>query len=324
MSKDYMNRLRRKSTNGGETYAERSLNKLKDTMDELLDNKENPNVHTVIYMPREKVGLQYEGESLNMLIDDVSKNDIKTNDDKYVNVKYEDRFKVGDEIYWHNSWWIFYHEERNSILSHKTFTMKRCNYEYTYVYNGVKYIIPSALISLTLYSDGLSDKVYLSNSDGKRRIYMPDNSITKTIGIGSRMMITNNTVFEFTHVDDFSRPGCRDCILGQVFNVSKDDKENNIAYNKGSEIEDTNEIVGDKEIYLGGNNKYTLRNEDVVGTWSLEDDCGCVSIDTTYGGSGCRLICKNDIDYIGHKLIIKFTSQSSTVYKKEIIIKGLF
>ena len=324
MPKDYINRLRRKATLNGNTFADQAITQMRDEFNKMVDNLENPSVHRLPYVPMHNVGYDEIGKLVNVVITDITLNDIKVNDDKMIQTKFEDTYHVGDQVYFAGHWWIFYHEEYNSIQSHKTFSMKRCNITIPFVIEGTKYSIPTSIISLTLYSDGLADKVYISNSDGKRRIYLPDNEITKKMSIGTRVMLTGNTVFEITHVDDFSRPGCRDCIMAQIYIVSRDDKENNTAYNKISEPMQRGGIIGTENIYLGSSCIYTCYDAYErlgIGCVTLVARDNCVWIDKSY--DGIKLTCTDDIDYIGEKVML-IISDGDAIYKKEITIKGFF
>ena len=232
MSKDYLHKFRRKIDIGGCSQADAETMELRENFNEMVDEKLVPTVHTVKYVSREKVGIDLEGININVNLEDTSENDQKSNDEKFVHFKYDLDVKSGDQIYWHDTWWILYHEERKTILASKTFTCKRCNFNYNIEINNVRYNFPVLLTNLTLYSDGMADQTYMSNQDGSRRITISDNEHSEFVRIGTRIMVSKNTVYEVCHIDDFSRHGVKDCMLKQVFISSKDDRDNLVAWNE--------------------------------------------------------------------------------------------
>lgn len=332
MSKDYLHKFRRKIDIGGCSQADAETMELRENFNEMVDEKLVPTVHTVKYVSREKVGIDLEGININVNLEDTSENDQKSNDEKFVHFKYDLDAKSGDQIYWHDTWWILYHEERKTILASKTFTCKRCNFNYNIEINNVKYNFPVLLTNLTLYSDGMADQTYMSNQDGSRRITISDNEHSEFVRIGTRIMVSKNTVYEVCHIDDFSRHGVKDCMLKQVFISSKDDRDNLVAWNEfnNDNIEEENMILGENVIRLGANEIYTFTTsvKDCRPEWIVEAEDNCVEIDTTYDNSqDCRKIrlkCKPDVKYLG--TIVKITviidnGKSST---KEIRIGGMF
>lgn len=325
-NRDYLQKFRRRM------YATRVCNpseantyELRETFNEMIDNMLVPTIHEVPYVKRDNVGVSVKDKLIRVNVEDTSKNDQKTNDEKYFSFKWDMDVNSGDMIYWHNTWWVMYHEEKKAVLSHKLFTAKKCNFTYKFINKGEEYIIPMLITNLTLYSDGMADKVYMSNEDGNRRLTLTENEYTKDLGIGKKVMV-NNRVFEITHVDNFSRPGVKDCIVSQLFNTSLDDKENGIAYNESSEPVDETGIIGSNYIYLGSSDVYKT-NVEII-RWEIEAPDNCVKIDNQYNDNDnnrrCRLICTDDIDYIGTKVTLKIIIRNAENITKEIMIKGLF
>lgn len=321
-NKDYIRFLRRKMEVMGESVGEVETLEAREVFNNMIDEKLSPTVNTVFYVKREYCGDNTIGKNINVNVTDVSKNDQKSNDEKYFDFKLEENPKIGDQILWDETWWTLYHKENNSVITHRTFTAKKCNFDYHFEYRGKRFEFPISLVNLTLYSDGMADKVYMSNQDGKRKLIIPNNENSKNIKVGTRVMITNNTVFEITHVDDFSRPGVKDCIVSQVFRTSQDDTENNLAFNKDNLPIAEEDIIGEKILYLGSNEVYTTKI-DKYSRWEVEAIDNCVYVDTSYG-EGCRLICTDDIKYIGTKIKLKLIQYSTPIAIKEITIKGMF
>lgn len=328
MSKDYLHKFRRKIDINGCSQSSSETIELRENFNEMVDQKLVPTVHTVKYVKKENVGTDLEGTKINVNIENVAYNDQKTNDEKFVNFKWDSNVKIGDEFYWHDTWWVLYHEEKLSIFSHKTYVCKKCNFIYNMKFNGEVYQIPLLLTNLTLYSDGMADRVAMSAEEGGRRITYPVNDLTKNLVIGSRIMLSNDTIYEIAHMDDFSRVGVVDAVLNQIFFNSQDDKENIIAWNDFNEKNEAS-ILGDEVLRLGANAVYTNPfNLSALPIWEIDAEDNCVWIDTTYDNSSngnVRLQCTKDMSYIGTTVTLRVTNRRTNVVCVKIIkIGGMF
>jgi hypothetical protein len=328
MSKDYLHKFRRKIDINGCSQSSSETIELRENFNEMVDQKLAPTVHTVKYVKKENVGTDLEGTKININIENVAYNDQKTNDEKFVNFKWDSNVKIGDEFYWHDTWWVLYHEEKLSIFSHKTYVCKKCNFIYNMKFNGEVYQIPLLLTNLTLYSDGMADRVAMSAEEGGRRITYPVNDLTKNLVIGSRIMLSNDTIYEIAHMDDFSRVGVVDAVLNQIFFNSQDDKENVIAWNDFNEKNEAS-ILGDEVLRLGANAVYTNPfNLSALPIWEIDAEDNCVWIDTTYDNSSngnVRLQCTKDMSYIGTTVTLRVTNRrTNIVCVKTIKIGGMF
>ena len=328
MSKDYLHKFRRKIDINGCSQSSSETIELRENFNEMVDQKLVPTVHTVKYVKKENVGTDLEGTKINVNIENVAYNDQKTNDEKFVNFKWDSNVKIGDEFYWHDTWWILYHEEKLAIFSHKTYVCKKCNFIYNMKFNGEVYQIPLLLTNLTLYSDGMADRVAMSAEEGGRRITYPVNDLTKNLVIGSRIMLSNDTIYEIAHMDDFSRVGVVDAVLNQIFFNSQDDKENIIAWNDFNEKNEAS-ILGDEVLRLGANAVYTNPfNLSALPIWEIDAEDDCVWIDTTYDNSSngnVRLQCTKDMSYIGTTVTLRVTNRRTNVVCVKIIkIGGMF
>ena len=328
MSKDYLHKFRRKIDINGCSQSSSETIELRENFNEMVDQKLAPTVHTVKYVKKENVGTDLEGTKININIENVAYNDQKTNDEKFVNFKWDSNVKIGDEFYWHDTWWILYHEEKLAIFSHKTYVCKKCNFIYNMKFNGEVYQIPLLLTNLTLYSDGMADRVAMSAEEGGRRITYPVNDLTKNLVIGSRIMLSNDTIYEIAHMDDFSRVGVVDAVLNQIFFNSQDDKENIIAWNDFNEKNEAS-ILGDEVLRLGANAVYTNPfNLSALPIWEIDAENNCVWIDTTYDNSSngnVRLQCTKDMSYIGTTVTLRVTNRrTNVVCVKTIKIGGMF
>ena len=328
MSKDYLHKFRRKIDINGCSQSSSETIELRENFNEMVDQKLAPTVHTVKYVKKENVGTDLEGTKININIENVAYNDQKTNDEKFVNFKWDSNVKIGDEFYWHDTWWVLYHEEKLAVFSHKTYVCKKCNFIYNMKFNGEIYQIPLLLTNLTLYSDGMADRVAMSAEEGGRRITYPVNDLTKNLVIGSRIMLSNDTIYEIAHIDDFSRVGVVDAVLNQIFFNSQDDKENIIAWNDFNEKNEAS-ILGDEVLRLGANAVYTNPfNLSALPIWEIDAEDNCVWIDTTYDNSSngnIRLQCTKDMSYIGTTVTLRVTNRrTNVVCIKTIKIGGMF
>ena len=338
-NRDYLHKFRRRLHMDGNSQGEIETNELRDNFNEMDDEKLVPTVHTVKYIKREDVGVDLVGTNININIEDVSETDQKTNDEKFMHFKWELDVESGDQIYWHNNWWTLYHQERKSVQASKTFIAKRCNFNYMIEIEGIKYYFPVHLMNLTLYSDGMADQTYMSNQDGSRRITISDNSHSKFVKIGTRIMLSEDTIYEVCHIDDFTRHGVKDCMLKQVFMTSRDDKENLVAWNEfnipkeNKMDEDGNvipEIIGTDIVRLGAYEIFVFDgvNKNCTPKWEIVSEDNCLEIDTSYDNSSdytkIRLKCKPDPKYLGTIATITATIDPGLSCTKEIRIGGMF
>lgn len=331
-NEEYIRLLRRRYNCQNDENETSEVLDARATFNSMVDEKLSATVHTVRYVNRNDVGVDDEGIEININVTDTSKNDQKTNDEKYFDFKWEMDVDNGDQIYWDGTWWLLYHRERNSVQTHKTFTGKKCNFDYHAEVHGIQYKFPIALVNLTLYSDGMADKVYMSNPEGKRRIYLTNNEHTQKLGLGQRIMISSETVFEISHIDDFSRPGVKECIISQVFITSKDDVENVIAWNDNINKEEPEvAILGSDVVYVGGNEYYTtdVSLKGCVSRLEVTSLDNCVTIDKNFyeenedGSTVWRVNCVNDIRYIGEEVILRLVTTKGD-FTRTIKVKGMF
>lgn len=271
-----------------------------------------------------------------VMITDVTLNDQRALDEKYIHFELDTEIEVGCYVRWRGKDWLLAFEETNAFDSHRTFIMKYCNQVFRFLYNGEVYDIPSSVTNLTLYSDGLADGVYVSRADAKRNIKMGYNPITRMVDLGHRFMLTNKTVFRVTHIDNFSQPRVIACIVLQTAIIPKDDLENNIAYNETFDIEnDTEETIPEETpvdvldgIFIEGSDKIFLGSEEsyfsnkINTSWYFEEGEKAFTITST-GNGVCNVIATTQSKYIGHKGIL-YAEVDGEVTQKEIVIKNYF
>lgn len=116
----------------------------------------------------------------------------------------------------------------------------------------------------------MADGVYLSAGDAKNRVTFGTNPITRTIDVGSRIMITNKTLYRITNLTDFEyndrigENGLISCLALQTEGVAEDDYVNNIAYNRDNGECNNSKIKGLSEIYLYSENEYSIEYDKEI------------------------------------------------------------
>lgn len=104
-----------------------------------------------------------------MVIKDIADNDKSAFDEKYLVCRLECPVDVGSYIYWNKSYYILEFEEVITTMTHKKYTLKRCNEWFNIGYKGEIYRTPVNITNLTMYSKGIHDYKYISNLDAKEQ-----------------------------------------------------------------------------------------------------------------------------------------------------------
>lgn len=318
-----LSRFKRRAQRSGENRKEKAINEGIRNFRKVLN--ENPTCSEVQATVPDEVCITDSTRYIMAMITDVALNDKSALDDKYIHVDIEEDIDVGCYVKWQGINWLLVFQEVNGFPTHKTFVMKRCNQIFRFKQNGVIYDIPVSVTNLTLYSDGLADGKYLSRADAKRNIKFGSSPVTRSIDLGNRIMLTNKTVFRFTHIDNFSYEGLIACIGLQTTLIPQDDTENNIAYNPDSmedkiqDIPSSTEIDGEDYIYLGSEESYYIDAPNI--TWGLGDDiCKVESVNNGV----CTISATKDSKYIGHIVTLYAKNGKNLVAMKDITIKGYF
>ena len=329
-----------------ENYRERVLLGARDRREKLTIQsertferqlKESPSAKRLkATLPGEINVLNNENE-IDCIILDVTNNDIKSFDQKYLLVRKDENFDIGCYIEFDGAYWLAAFKEHRVLDTHKKFTLYKCNNIWNYKKNGKLYKFPVYVQNLSLYSDGLADNKYTSQEDGKLSIYYGENPITKSISINTRIMISNKLVFRVTNINDYEFRSNHNgqcaikCLLLQTTLLDKDDLENNIAWNeesKGNEI-NTNviSIVGDKKAMLGSKKIYVSSKDVDYKHWEIE--CSSTklrqSIDfkTPNGGDKhCEIKFPSSVEFVGETIKLKLFVSNSLADTLDIVIKG--
>lgn len=226
-------------------------------------------------------------------INDITDNDKRALDEKEILTEPNLDVDVGSYTFYDNCWWILIFKEHKTSGAYMKFIMRRCNQIVNHRLNDQIYQLPVSIENLTMYSDGMADVKYVSYADSKRQVWYGSNPVTRTMSIGTRMMLSHYSTFRITHINDFEyngrftgADGLIKALVLETERVKGDDIENKVAFNKVSNYEVKAEsslsldaeisIKGNKFIYLGSKNTYRLHYPDVV--WTLDNEYEYVSI----------------------------------------------
>lgn len=320
MTNPYDRHKRRWLVKGG-TESEEYLNQAIENFNSLVDNMEAPTVHTVEYT----LPLDYNIDNKlkeNILISDFNEME-SIMDKKAVHVKLDSKISSGSLIYWDNTSWIVTNEEHKSVLSNKTYTMQKCAVDINILYDGTQYTYPSYVSNLTLYSDGKKELVNLDVSSAKYTVYIVENEVTKTVDINTRFVIKGR-VYEVSLIDDFTIDNVRILTICETVANSLDDLENDVAYNKNSDILETenpiDKIKGSDIILIGDTVEYTYVSANA---WDLVyNDC---LILVSQSPGKCVVKCNSDSNLIGKKAKLQALDYDGNVIaEKEITIGSVF
>lgn len=308
---------------GATTSKERITNDLEQTFEKYL-NQSPTCIEVPISIPNQFPDLTKLNKEL-VSINDISNNDKKSLDEKKLLTRNSLNIDLGCYLYYDNSWWLVIFKESKTINSYQKYIIRRCNQIVKYKYSGKIYDIPVSILNMTLYADGLQSNVYTTRQDAKRDVWYGSNEITNSIDIKTRLMLTRQTVFEVTHVNDFEYPGLIKVLVNQVEGFDTDDEDNNVAWNpndKDNSFETTHKIQGDKFIHQGGKNTYKIEESNVI-EWLLKESSEYMTLTNNSDGT-CTVQASSLSQSIGTKvtLIARDKSSSVVVDSLTITIRG--
>lgn len=321
MTNAYSRHKRRWQQKGG-IDSDIYLNQATETFEELVDDNLNPTTHTVEYTRPFEFDINNKYEA-NIVISDVTRNANDKYDTKLLHVRNDSDIDSSSYIWWNDDVWIVSNEENNSVLTHRTYNLKRCSEEVRILIDGDLFSYPIALTNLTIYSDGLKENLNITTSSVKYSVLLPSNDITDMVEIETRFLI-NGKAFKVTMVDNFTNKNVHTLTMIEVSLNSLDDVENNVAWNKNSAIEeitDYNEILGKDIIHLGETLELTCTD---AYTWNIIDESKCVREIVPNSGK-CLISCKSNNNLINEKIIVQAINVGGAIIReKEITVRGLF
>ena len=321
MDREVQERHRRRWMDEGTSDSEYALNQSIEGFNELVDNMLAPTVHRVRCSRPLNNDINILGVE-NVIISDLTRNEA-AKDEKLLHTKLESIIDSGSYIWWLNERWIVLSEEHNVVPSHRTFMIRKCEIDANILINGEKYSYPVYAYNTTLYSDGLKELVNLSVSSAKYSIMIAENGITNTLDIGSRFIIRGRA-FEVSLIDDFTIKNVRTLTICETTVNSKDDLENDVAYNDNSERQNNMtdlKIQGSDIILLGDTLEYTLSGSS---SWDLRYGTKGVKVISSNAGK-CSIKCEANSNLIGATIILDaYDYGGNVIDSKEIRIRGMF
>ena len=298
---------------------------------------ESPSAKKILATKPNQIDIVGNTNYMDCIILDISNNDIKAFDQKYILVRKDEDFDIGCYVYFDGTYWLAMYKEHRTLDTHKKFTLTKCNNIFNYVVEGVKYEIPIYAQNLSLYSDGLADNKYTSAEDSKASAWFGENPITKSIKVNTRIMLEHRSVFRMNNINDFefrSAPGKTCAIKVMLLHTAvtdKDDLVNNIAWNDCAKVDeiDTSKtyIVGDKKAMLGSKKTYKCSNEIDYKQWEIEcspelkESITLLTPDSEDGH--CEIKFPSNIRFVGEKVKLKLFANDDLMDALEITIKSI-
>ncbi|MGL4802036.1 MAG: hypothetical protein ACRC18_07195 [Cetobacterium sp.] len=278
----------------------------------------------------DEVNITENTKTVRVIVNDVSDNDQKSFDEKWLFIENEHNVHIGCYALFDDCIWLINFKEHNSIGAYKKFIMKKCNQIVKYKYDGVIYDIPVVAKNLTQYSDGLQDVVYTSMPDNKLSLAYGVNHITKNIKLGQRVMLNGTRVYRTTMVEDYQynasyqkHDGIASAIVVFTPLRDTDDVENNLADNDDTVNVVGLNIVGSDKVMPGSKFKYGL-SEARYTDWKIEYKGSKSNYVTLKRGDGvCTLDIRSDMDLIGESFkLISINGVNLPQCEKEISVTG--
>ena len=314
----YMDSFRKRVGRGGVTSIKsRIVADARKNFERSLKN--DPSAITTKITNVGEVNIAEDTRLVDCIINDYSKNDQKTYDEKIIYLRHsEENIGIGSYVEFDGYIWLIIFREHRSANVYRSFIMRKCNQIIKYEYQGRVYDIPCIVKNLTQYSDGLQDIVYTSTPDARRSITYSDNFVTYNIKLGHRFLINKNNAYRVTHIQDFEYQddytesnGIATCIAIHTSTLSDDDMDNNIAFN-GETSNDT--------IMIGSNLSYSMEGC----TWYIEytsDKVDYLNISNKEGNYTISI--DMDFDLIGQTFKLKALDFDGNVTSiKDVTVVG--
>lgn len=326
---NYFEKYRKRNLKDFNTIEEKERNDMINDFEFYL-TKEARSAYEVQYTRPDELINKETNLHERMVIKDIADNDKSAFDEKYLVCRLGCPVDVGSYIYWNKSYYILEFEEVITTMTHKKYTLRRCNEWFNIGYKGEIYRTPVNITNLTMYSKGIHDYKYISNLDAKRTVLVGSNPITSSLNVGARLMGKDKQAYKITHKNDFEYTrretpgdGLIKWLLLETTQLVEDDDDNLVAYNPfyDSSIK-SGKIEGDDKIHIGEDLIYKIQyNEEV--NFELDFDYGFCKI-TNANDKECTISIDLDFDIIGEVItLIAKNKNGETIDIKNITIRGL-
>ena len=298
---------------------------------------ESPSAKTLRATVPGQINVLETTNRIECIVLDISDNDIKAFDQKYLLVRKDENFDIGCYVEFDGAYWLAAFKEHRTLDTHKKFTLYKCNNIWNYKKDGRVYHFPIYVQNLSLYSDGLADNKYSSQEDGKLSVYYGENPITKQIKINTRIAIGNRLVFRMTNINDYEFRSSHNgecaikAMLLQTTILDNDDLFNNIAWNEESDLKqiDTSNptIVGDKKVMLGSKKTYTCSKDVEYKHWEIEcsQEVRNSLVFSTPGGGDkhCEIKFPTNIRFVGEVVKLKLFASNKLKDTLDITLRSI-
>ena len=286
--------------------------------------KKDPSSRTLKITDIGEVNISESTKLVQCIVNDFSKNDQKTFDEKVLYVRYDENVGLGSYVEYDGYIWLVIFREHRAADVYKSFIMRKCNQILKYKYEDVIYDIPCIVRNLTQYSDGMQDVVYTSTPDSRRSIMYSQNIVTSNINLGHRFLLNNRSAYRITHIQDFeykesysSQNGVTTCIAIYTSLLSEDSTDENLAFN-----EDDNNNVEYDTLMIGTSRTYGV--EDDACKWEikyLSDNSDYVNMYIDNGK--CVISVDMDFDLVGEVFELRALSlEDEVILKRDITVVG--
>lgn len=326
---NYFEKYRKRNLKNFNTIEEKERNDMINDFEFYL-TKEARSAYEIQYTRPDELINKETNLHERMVIKDIADNDKSSFDEKYLVCRLGCPVDVGSYIYWNKSYYILEFEEVITTMTHKKYTLRRCNEWFNIGYKGEIYRTPVNITNLTMYSKGIHDYKYISNLDAKRTVLVGSNPITSSLNVGARLMGKDKQAYKITHKNDFEYTrrevpgdGLIKWLLLETTQLVEDDDDNLVAYNPfyDSSVK-SGKIEGDDKIHIGEDLIYKIQyNEEV--NFELDFDYGFCKI-TNANDKECTISIDLDFDIIGEVItLIAKNKNGETIDIKNITIRGL-
>lgn len=320
---------RRRVTSRGSTAKEIILSERIQSFNDYLDKSisgQNVIIDGIEYL----VGIQ-----------DVKFHDERSREAKYLFTNLDVPARAGSIVEWDNDYWIIMLRENETIKTHLTFSMTRCNEMLVWQdQNLITHMTPCVLADKTsVYSDGLSKTEFISIGTDQISIQMQSNDLTEKIPLNKRFIFKQdaNNIYEATRKDNILNKGLITMVTKKsMYNSNTDNLELNLANYNGKIDPDIPTIpdvpldpdapVLPETIIISGLDYFTVWDEDEEYTantgkpvkWSLNRD-DLIMIDRV-DGNKCY-ISSSSTKTIGETILKVELVEDSNVFTEMVIPK---
>ena len=330
----YLDNYRKRVSLGATDRREKLISQAERTFEKQL--MESPSAKRLKATLPGEIDVLGNTNEIDCILLNISDNDIKAFDQKYLLVRKDENFDIGCYVEFDGAYWLATFKEHRTLDTHKKFTLFKCNNIWNYKKHGIVYRFPVYVQNLSLYSDGLADNKYTSQEDGKVSIYYGENPITKGISVNTRIMIGNRLVFRVTNINDYEFRSNHNgqcaikSMLLQTTLVDKDDLNSNIAWNEESEIKeidtDIPKIVGDKKAMLGSKKIYKCSKEIDNKHWEIE--CSpelnqVIDFKVFDENDYCEIKFPTSVRFVGESIKLNLFIDDTLKDTLEIVIKSI-